>query len=124
MTPEEIRSEVEAVYDAVLQKAKKPKVKLKAEPPCSACSGVTAQSWFVKIPEEARSLSVEEFRVQFGDHAGEELASAGLSYGLTSFAPLRVQDRPAAEHRGSARLHKRKREFIVHAMGWREGAKQ
>jgi hypothetical protein len=122
MTPDEMRAEIEAVYAAAIRRAAVPG----AHPPIRAglagpAAGITPMSWTLSIPAQAETLTREEFRVQFGDHAGEELASQGLSYGCTQFARLTVQDRPAVKvasqgGRGVPRI--RPRAFIVHALGW------
>lgn len=111
-----MRVEIASVYGDVLQ-TKKPSVRVAEAVP----AGVTPLSWHIVIPAAAEALTPEEFRVQFGDHAGEELALVGLSHGCTTFGPLRVQDREAVQVRGQAGRgipRKRERAFVVHALGW------
>lgn len=111
-----MRFEIESVYAAVLA-VKKPSTRTGQDVP----EGVTPLSWHLTIPAAAESLTREEFRQQFGDHAGEELASQGLSYGCTSFAKLRVRDREAvkvASQGGRGMDRRRPRVFIVDALGW------
>jgi hypothetical protein len=119
MTAEEMRFEIESVYAAVLQ-TKKPSVRTGQDLP----AGLTPLSWHIEIPAGAESLSREQFRQQYGDHAGEELASQGLSYGCTSYARLIVRDREAAKVQSQGRRGQRKRArvFIVHAYGWGQKA--
>lgn len=116
MNAEDVRFEIESVYAAVLE-TKKPSVRTRQDLP----AGVTPLSWHLEIPATAEGLTAAEFRVQYGDHAGEELALIGLSHGCTTFAPLRVQDRPKVQVRsqgGRGIPRKRERSFIVHALGW------
>lgn len=122
MNAEDMRVEIEAVYAAEITRRATPG----AHPPIRAglngpAVGITPLSWSLVIPAAAESLTVDEFRVQFGDHAGEELASMGLSYGCTQFARLTVQDREGVKvasqgGRGVPRV--RQRQFVVHALGW------
>jgi hypothetical protein len=116
VTAEEMRFEIESVYAAVLQ-TKKPSVHTGQDIP----EGVTPLAWHHEIPASAADMTPEDFRVQFGDNAGEQLALEGLSHGCTSFAKLTVRDREAvsvASQGGRGIPRRRERKFIVHALGW------
>lgn len=114
MNAEDMRFEIESVYAAVLE-TKKPSVRTGQELPAN----ITPLSWHLQIPATAEGLTAAEFRVQFGDHAAEELALLGLEYGCTQFAKLTVRERDFAQVRGHMKTHKRERAFIVHALGWK-----
>lgn len=114
MTAEEMQTEIETVYAGRLGD----RGGLTARVPPA---GVTPLSWHLAIPAAAENLTRKQFRVQFGDHAGEELASVGLSHGCTQFARLTVQDREevqVASQGGRGIPRKRPRAFIVRAIGW------
>lgn len=101
MTTEQIRFDMEAVYSAVLeQHGAKPKQEVPAN--------VTPLAWHEVIKPDT----------DLGARA-EGMAMAGLYYGCTHFARLRVQDRDEARVRGHMKTHKRERALIVHALGWR-----
>lgn len=117
MTVEDMRTAISVHYEAALREYG---VELAQIP-----EGVTPLAWDLSIPFPARDLSPSTFDTQYAEPYGKALAAVGvLEYGCTSFALLRVQDRPevkVASQGGRGIARKRPRVFIVHALGWGVG---
>lgn len=80
--------------------------------------GVTCQSWHLEIPGQAESLTPEEFVTAWGPDVTNLAEEAGRT--ITHFAPLVVEDRPAAQQAADGRkvVRRRERAFIVRIYGW------
>lgn len=109
-----MRDAVEELY-APLVRNGEPKGTYPLEVP----QGITPQTWYVAMDSKAETVSAGTFDGEYAQPAATVLAAEGQRLGLTDFARLQVIDRPAARHRGSARVHQRNRQFIVHALGWK-----
>lgn len=84
--------------------------------PSTVPEGVTPMAW-----HEMLTVTSEDLPAHLAAKA-EGLAMVGVYYGCDTFAKVRVQDRPATQVRsGAGALNVRKRQFIVHALGWRDG---
>jgi hypothetical protein len=109
VTPDELRDAIEATYRSVV-------VREGGRYPSPVPDGVTPMAW-----HEVLNLAADDLPGHLASKA-EGLAMAGVYYGCDTFARLRVQDRPEAQRRSSGgAMNVRKRQFIVHALGWRDG---
>jgi hypothetical protein len=90
--------------------------------PSDLPEGMTPQSWYVSMDAQAETVTAGDFDEKYAQPAAAGLIQKAERLQLTHFASLSVQDRPAARHQGSARVHRRDRAFVVHALGWRTTA--
>lgn len=102
-----MRDAIEAVYAEVIAREG-------GRYPFAVPADVTPMTW-----HELLNVTAEDMPAHLAAKA-EGLAMAGLYYGCNTFAPVRVQDRPATavkSHGGA--MMRRPRQYIVRAIGWR-----
>lgn len=103
MTLEEIRSAMESVFAATVQREGGHYAQ-------TVPAGVTPMSWHEEIKDETDLAA-----------RAEGMAMAGLFYGCEHFARIRVQDRATVRMKsqgGRGIERRRPRAVIVHALGW------
>lgn len=103
MTASEVLSAIEPVYARELGSAY----------PLEIPEGVTPQTWDIAFKTD-HEVDAEE-----AEYVGRALAYTGLDAGCDRFARIVVEDRAPATHIGFKRTHRRPRQYVIRALGWK-----